>query len=104
MTTPFIVREFEVDGKAVACRFFQPERAEVDYMCRYEIDWPNKKVSRNSYGIDQVQALLLAMQSAHAVLLLARVKKGSKVEFLETENLSLPILSSCRDLSPTNSF
>ncbi len=38
MTTPFIVREFEVDGKAVACRFFQPERAEVDYMCRYEID------------------------------------------------------------------
>jgi hypothetical protein len=104
MTTPFIVREFVVDGKTVVCRFFQPERAEVDYKCRYEIGWRNKLVSRETFGIDQVQALLLAMRCVHADLLSARAKKGAKVEFLETENLSLPIFSGFEDWSPTNNY
>jgi hypothetical protein len=104
MSVPFIVREFEVDGKSVECRFFQPEEYKVDYVCRYEIDWPNNVVTSQSYGVDQVQALLLAMQKAHVELLLARSKKGLRVEWLEEENLGLPIASGIQDWAPKNSY
>ena len=104
MTVPFIVREFEVDGQTVECRFFQPELADVDYVCRYEVGWLNKQLSGKSFGIDQVQALLLAMQKVHADLLFLRVERGLKVEWLESENLALPILDSIQDWSPKNSY
>jgi hypothetical protein len=104
MPIPFIVREFEVDGQTVECRFFQPELVDIDYVCRYEVEWPNKQLSSKSFGIDQVQALLLAMQKVHADLLFLRVKKGSKVEWLENENLALPIIDSIQEWSPTNSY
>ncbi|MEM8777244.1 MAG: hypothetical protein AAGF53_19645 [Pseudomonadota bacterium] len=104
MPEAFIVREFEVDGKSVECRFFQPEEDEVDYVCRYEIDWPNKVVASKSFGVDQVQALLLAMQKAHVELLFARVKNRQRVEWLEDENLGLPISDAVQDWSPKNSY
>ena len=104
MSLPFIVREFEVDGNSFECRFFQPEKESVDYVCRYEIDWPSKLVVSKAYGIDQVQALFLAMQKAHVELLYARNRQGMTVEWLGTENLGLPLSDSVKDWSPTNSF
>lgn len=104
MSLPFIIREFEVDGEQVECRFYQPEKAEVDFLCRYRIEWPEGAKEKKTYGVDQVQALLLAMQNAHAELLFAREKEKRRVEFLEDENLSLPLASSVRDWAPKNSY
>src|SRR5690348_11910435 len=69
MDVVFIERRFElVDNASVVLRFLRPEPDGDDYRCAYEIIWPDRV--RNSYamGIDAVQALLLAMQTAHVEL------------------------------------
>ncbi|WP_114285910.1 DUF6968 family protein [Candidatus Halocynthiibacter alkanivorans] len=100
----FVQRTFEVDGREVKCRFFRPEECEVDYVCRYEIEWPGQTRSFRGYGVDEVQALLLAMQNAHIELLVARTKQGLRVEWLDQQSLGLPIAENVRDLDPDNRF
>lgn len=104
MPEPFVSRLYRVDGHEVECRFFAPELDRGDYRCRYEIDIPNKLIAGRAYGIDQVQALLLAMQKAHVDLLLMRNKSGRQVEWLDQENLGLPINEGLSDLAPENDF
>ena len=104
MQNPFILRVYKVDGNDVECRFFPPEQDRGDYLCRYEIDLPNKPIASRAYGVDQVQALLLAMQKAHVELLVMRDKLGRRVEWLDDENLGLPISEVIRDLAPKNSY
>jgi hypothetical protein len=72
----FASRVVEVDGQTVTCRFFRPEPDGRDFVCRQEVDWPEGMRSRRVYGVDEVQALLLAMQSAHADLLGAPAVRG----------------------------
>ncbi len=102
MPEPFVSRNYRVDGHEVECRFFTPDPDSGDYRCRYEIDIPNKPIAGRAYGIDQVQALLLAMQKAHIDLLLLRDKSGRRIEWLDQENLGLPINDGLRDLAPEN--
>ncbi|MEP6017743.1 MAG: hypothetical protein ABJ251_04550 [Paracoccaceae bacterium] len=102
MLDPFVSRNFRFDGDEVECRFFTPEPDRSDYRCRYEIDIPNKPVAGHAYGVDQIQALLLAMQKAHVDLLLLRDKSGRRVEWLGQENLNLPLNDGLRDLTSEN--
>jgi hypothetical protein len=48
------------------------------------------------YGVDAVQALLLAMQIAHTYLLAARERDGRSVSWLENLRLGLPVADSVR--------
>lgn len=41
---------------------FMPEMHEADWICRYEIHWPDRKRSSFVAGIDSVQALHLVLQ------------------------------------------
>lgn len=104
MQKPSIVRVFTIDGDDVECRFFTPEHDQGDYRCRYEIDLPNKPIASEGYGVDQVQALLLAMQKAHVELLVMREKLKRSVKWLGDENLGLPINEAIQDLAPDNSY
>ena len=104
MQQAFIERTFKIDGQSVECRFYRPERDGQDFLCRYTIGLPGKPRESHGYGIDAIQALLLAMQKAHVEMLVLRDKKGHRVEWLNDENLGLPLNEEIRDLSPKNSF
>lgn len=100
----FVARQFTVDGSPVECRFSQPEPDGSDYRCLYEIEWPDRLQSRWACGVDQVQALLLAMQGAHLDLLRAREDRGTEVRWLDMSNLDLPLSQSLRDMAPDGYF
>ncbi|TPK00928.1 hypothetical protein FJ872_30255 [Mesorhizobium sp. B2-5-9] len=96
----FVRRLFLVDGREVPCCFFRPEPEQGgDFQCRYEIGWTEGMRSRKAYGIDEVQALLLAMQMAHAELLSAR-ENGRQVSWLDQRGLGLPLANLTRDSHP----
>ncbi|TCM12032.1 hypothetical protein EDF56_1202 [Novosphingobium sp. PhB165] len=97
-------RMFMVDGCEVFCRFFKPERDGSDFSCRYVIDWPDKAKARYVLGVDSIQALLLAMQSAHVDLLMVRKDDGASVIWLDRESLGLPLSQGLRDLDPDGYF
>lgn len=88
---PFVKRLFVVDGHDVECRFYQPELDGADRVCRFEIDWPEGPKSVSMSGVDGVQALSLAMQTAHAYLLAARDRHGRVVTWLDGFDLGLPV-------------
>ena len=93
----FVRRVVEVDGQDVPCRFFIPEADSGDFFCRLEVDWPEGTKSRRIYGVDEVQALLFAMQSAHTDLLVARENGGRDVSWLGQRKLGFPVADVIRD-------
>ena len=100
----FCERVFQIDGQHAGCRFFKPEADGQDYRCRYEIDWPEGAYKGRAYGVDAVQALLLAMQKAHTDLLAARENKGRQITWLDTRSLGMPIPKTISDWAPNNEF
>jgi len=88
----------------VDCRFFRPEQDQGNFFCQYEIDWPGETRTKKLGGVDEVQALLLAMQAAHTDLLAARENDLKEVQWLYDRSLGLPIASSIRDWDPENRF
>ena len=95
-------RTFKVDGHDAECRFERPEEDGGSFFCRYEIDWPEGTKVHRAGGVDEVQALLLAMMGAHANLLAARNMDGRNVEWLDGQSLGMPIARSIRDWDPEN--
>lgn len=100
----FCERVFQIDGRNVGCRFFKPEPDGQDYRCRYEIDWPEGAYVGRAYGVDGVQALLLAMQKAHTDLLAARENEGRQIAWLDMPGLGMPIPRTISDWAPDNEF
>ena len=98
----FVARTFEVGGKQILCRFLRPVLDEGDYRCDIEIDWPEPGTSKHAYGVDEVQALLLAMQRVHLDLLAARENRGTDVAWFGDLSLGLPIPNAARDWDPDN--
>jgi hypothetical protein len=94
---PFVERLFTVDGQNVSCRFFRPETDGLSFRCRFEIYWPEGVRSKSMGGVDEVQALLLAMSIAHTDLLSARENDGREVLYLDQRDLDLPFAEAIRD-------
>jgi len=99
---PFVERVVTVNGADVSCRFFRPEPDGFSFRCRVEIEWPEGVRSKSAGGVDEVQALLLAMQLVHTDLLAARENDGRSVLWLDDRSLGLPIAKSNRDWDPEN--
>lgn len=91
-------RVFRIDGQDAVCRFFQPEPDDGSYFCRYTINSPRMVKDRRIGGIDGLQSLLLAMQSAHVDLLIAREDDQAEVLWLGDKSLGLPVPLALRDL------
>jgi hypothetical protein len=49
-------------SQTVMVRLHAPTRANSDWSCRYEIDWPEGLRSAAVHGMDGMQALILALQ------------------------------------------
>jgi hypothetical protein len=76
-----------------------PERAKVDWICRYEIGWPEGKAKRWSGGIDAVQALELALKMIGADVNAHRHAKSGRLQWLEPGNgYGFPVPNNIRHL------
>jgi hypothetical protein len=102
--TPFAERLYEIDGLEVPCRFFSPVADGDDFRCRYWIEAGAASRSRDAWGVDAVQALLLAMTAAHTDLLMWREQEGKTVRWLEGEGLGLPGAEIIRDFDGGQGF
>jgi hypothetical protein len=76
-----------------------PEKAKVDWVCRYEIGWPEGKAKRWSGGVDAVQALQLAMSMIGVEVNVSRHAKSGRLQWLEQgRGYGFPVPSGIRDL------
>ena len=73
------------DGKSVLTipiRIFSPERGtNGSWLCRYEIDWPDKKSDMAIGGFDSAQALILALQLIGAEIYSSSYHQSGKLSF-----------------------
>jgi hypothetical protein len=88
----FIERRLELEGTAgVVVRFLRPVQDDEDYRCDYQIVWPDRERTFHGFGIDEVQAVLSAMQNAHAELLATAESKAGRLTWLGERDLGLPL-------------
>jgi len=87
----FLERQFELDGGCLLVRFYTPIKAPGgEFQCRYSIRWPNREVWRYACGLDGVQALMLAMRTAHSELLGSDEYKAGRLTWCDQVDLNLP--------------
>jgi hypothetical protein len=83
----------------IPIRVFAPERAKVDWSCRFEIEWPDQKLERFAIGIDAVQALLLALQMIGAIVYTSKYHEEGKLQWMELgRGYGFPVTNGIRDI------
>jgi hypothetical protein len=89
----------------VPVRLFMPERAEHDWSCKFEIDWPvgknwpNGTQSRIAWGVDSMQALLLALQMLGNEIYASDYHASRELRWGESwKGYGFPVASNTRDL------
>ena len=87
----FVERHFESGDEIVVVRWHQPTAEPTgEYKCRWSISWPDKERNSHSCGLDSVQALLLAMRTAHVELVESDLYKAGNLTYTELRDLGLP--------------
>jgi hypothetical protein len=86
-----ISRTFELGSKEVVCSFEKPIEDGGDYRCDYSIVFPARHHRAYAFGVDEVQALTLAMERAHIDLLTAPERRTTKLLWLGMDRLGLPL-------------
>jgi hypothetical protein len=71
------------------------------FRCDYEIAWPDQKRVFHAYGVDAVQALILALRMVHAELLTPPEGRGGQIRWLGSNDLGLPPPHSPSSTDPT---
>jgi hypothetical protein len=64
-----------IDGqpRPIPVRWLRPVLDSVSWCCEIQVDWPNQTPQRQKiYGVDSVQAILLAFQAAASILCTTR--------------------------------
>jgi hypothetical protein len=83
----------------IPIRIQAPEKAEVDWICRFEIDWPEGKAKRWGAGNDAVQALLIALQMIGAEIYASDYHESGKLIWLAPgRGYGFPVTNNIRDL------
>ena len=86
-------------GQKVAIRLYKPEPAKVDWICRFEIDWPEGKGERWGTGVDAVQALVAALQMIGSELYASEQNRSGKLGWLAPgHGFGFPVPNTIRDL------
>lgn len=82
--------------REIVVTVFQPQRDRDDYRCEFEID------DKRGYamGVDEVQALLLALQTIGTNLYTSEHFKAGKLRWLGMRNLGFPVPKVIADLPP----
>jgi hypothetical protein len=97
-----IERRFELgEASEVVIRLSLPVRCDADFRCDYEIAWPDRTRVFNAFGIDSVQALILALRMVHAELLYSPEGREGQIRWLGSDDLGLPLPDSPPSADPT---
>ena len=89
----------EKDVFEIAIRIFAPEGSGRSWSCRYEIDWPEGRQVIDAWGIDSVQAILLAFQMIGADIYTSTYHKSGRLLFEAAgQGYGFPVPESIRDL------
>jgi hypothetical protein len=88
---PFVQLKFELDGADLIVRFYAPAKAAGgEFLCVWTIAWPERETRRRAHGDDSVQALMLAMRSAHWDLGESSAYKSERLTLHGQRDLDLP--------------
>jgi hypothetical protein len=83
----------------IPIRIHAPERAEVDWICRFEIEWPEGRVERWGAGSDAVQSLVIALQMIGAEIYANRHHESGHLAWLAPgRGYGFPVTNNIRDL------
>jgi hypothetical protein len=83
----------------VPIRLYAPEPAQVGWICRFEIAWPEGKIERWGSGVDAVQALSIAMQMIGAEIYVSRHHEANRLMWLAPgRGYGFPVTNNIRDL------
>ena len=83
----------------IAIRVFAPEGAGREWSCRYEIDWPEGTEVMEAWGVDSVQALVLAFQMIGAEVYTSSYHKSGRLMFEQPgKGYGFPVPESIRHL------
>ena len=83
----------------ILVRIYAPEKAKVDWICRFDIRWPEGKIERWGTGVDAVQSLLFALQMIGAELYASSEHKSGRLEWLEPDRgYGFPVPDNIRNL------
>lgn len=93
------LRQGNVDGE-IAIRIFAPKQRDPRaWSCRYEIDWPEGRKAMDAWGVDSIQALLVALHMIGADIYTSSYhKSGSLFSEAPGRGYGFPVPSSLRDL------
>ncbi len=97
-TRHFVLRD-ERRRVDISVQIHTPEKAKVDWICRFAIGWPEGKVERWGSGVDAVQALLHALQMIGAEVYASSHHQSGRLEWLESgRGYGFPVPDNIRDL------
>ena len=84
----------------IPIRLFAPRRSDHgDWFCRYEIDWPESTEIRNAWGVDSMQAIVIALQMIGSDLYTSTYHKSGDLMFERPgRGYGFPVPSNIRDL------
>jgi hypothetical protein len=84
---------------SVPIRIYAPEGAGKDWRSRFTIGWPNGVYAGAGHGVDQVQALILALQSIGVKIYFSDYHKTGRLYFDKPGNgYDFPVPKNARDL------
>lgn len=84
---------------AIEIRVFAPEDSGQGWFCKYEIDWPEGKQIMQGWGVDSVQAILLAFQMIGADIYSSSYHKSGRLSFEKPgRGYGFPVSEGIRDL------
>jgi hypothetical protein len=89
MTNDLIAeRTFKIIGSdaSVTAQVLVPYRDGDDYKCIYRIAWPDKIFEGYVFGVDSLQAVILAVQHMSADLQASSFAQDGKLYWLEPNN------------------
>ena len=96
-------RVFDCGDKNVMLEIGMPypmDKGQPDCWCPYRISGLGSDAVKRSGGVDSMQALYLAMQSAAADLYCSDAARDQVLQWLGQRNLGLPVLKAIADLVP----
>jgi hypothetical protein len=97
-TRTFVLRDKNLSVE-MPVRIHAPEKAEGDWICRFEIEWPEGRVERWGAGVDAVQALWIALQMIGTEIYTSQKHEAGQLALLEQgRGYGLPVPNNMRDL------
>jgi hypothetical protein len=105
MSSEIAVRQYSLvesgERSDVTVRLFQPEPDpdESNYRCRFRIEWPSDTKEIYAYGVDAIQALILALKMLGATINTSQAVKEGRLVWLEPGGgFGLPVPRNIEDI------